>query len=400
MLRSLIDDETLTNVYLFVCDSLRLDTLPPSIRQRGLMVPTIAQGLCTPPSLASLVTGRYPPRHGVEWFGQTLDETRSSLFEIEGIETGFTSMWDDAALADVVGTPPVRTLSDVSEPFLLVEHDHGGHVNYPGYRELSPKRMLRDHIDGTTLRDQYQAGVRESVERFHTRLRTLAHKNLLAETLVIFTSDHGEVLDERGGFVGHRLPACPELCEVPTVFIHPALPGGAVEDGYIRHVDLFPSMHRLLTGDAVPADGVSLVDRSTTTPRSYTHVAVRAPASWRDSAVLSYLDPLYTGSIVWQGDGGYFFNESGRLRSALTAYFEAAESTGSLSAHYHANRPLFDRYQAFHGEIRGNTVLREPTISCTTAQDVATTIRQGMTIDDPHSLSAATETTLRALGYR
>lgn len=395
-----LDDATITNVYIFVCDSLRFDECPAEVCRRGVTVPTIAQGLCTPPSMASLVTGQYPPRHGVEWFGHTLADTPPSLFDIEDIETGFTSMWDDETLAAVVGSPPDRTLSDVTEPFLLVEHDHGGHVNYPDYRDMSPAQMLRDHVDSKTIRTQYRAGIRDSVNRFQQRLRTLTQSNVLAETLVIFTSDHGELLDERGGFIGHQLPACPTLAEVPTVFMHPALPTGTVADGYLRHVDILPTVSQLLTGEPITGDGSSIIDQSTTTPRSYTHVAVRAPPAWRESAVRSHFDPLYTGSIIWQGTGGYFINNSGRLRCALTAYCEATETTGSLSAHYHASRSLFDRYQAFHRELAGDTTFQDPSLSRTTATTIADTIRQGRTIDTPRSVSESTKTTLRALGYR
>lgn len=400
MLDTLATDGTVTNVYLFVCDSLRLDALPERVKERGLTVPTITHGLCTPPSLASLVTGRYPPQHGVEWFGHTLSEPIPSLFDIEGIETGFTSMWDDAALDAVVGNPSTRTLSDITAPFLLIEHDHGGHVNYPGYRELPPKQMLRDHIDVGTVEQHYRSGISESAERFSKRLHQLDEAELLDETLVIFTSDHGELLDERGGFVGHQLPACPELFEVPTVFIHPELPTGTVAEGYIRHVDVEPTIHQLLTDERRSADGVSLVKRPDTTPPSYTHVAVRAPAAWHDSTVLTHFDPLYAGNVVWQGDGGYFCNDSGRLRSALTAYFEAAESTGSLSAHYAPERPLFDRFQAFHRELRGDTVFRDPAMSRTRAAEITAMAHQDKPARAPQALSETTRTALRDLGYR
>lgn len=395
-----LDEQTVTNVYIYVCDSLRYDERPPEVCNRGMTVPTIAQGLCTPPSMASLVTGRYPPNHGIEWFGHTLDDTGRSLFDIEGIESGFTSMWDDAALDAVVGSPPKRTLNDVTEPFLIVEHDHGGHVNYPGYRDISPAHMLRDHLTSDTLREQYRAGIGDSVDRFYERLRELARNDLRDETLVIFTSDHGELLDERGGFVGHRLPACPALMEVPTVFMHPALPTGIVEDGYIRHVDVLPSVSQVLTGEPIAGDGNSVIERSPTTPRSYTHVAVRAPPAWRDTTLLSHFDPLYTGSLIWQGSGGHFINNSGRLRSALTAYCEATETTGSLSAHFQASQPLVDRYQAFHRELKGTTVYREPTMSDATAKAFAASIRQGMTIEPPPPVSESTKATLQALGYR
>lgn len=395
-----LDELTVTNVYIYVCDSLRFDERPAEVCKRGVTIPTIAQGLCTPPSMASLVTGRYPPHHGIEWFGHTLDDTVPTLFDIGGMETGFISMWDDAALAAVVGSPSERTLSDATEPFLIVEHDHGGHVNYPDYRDISPAHMLRDHLTSDTLREQYRAGIHDSIDRFHERLRVLAENDLREETLVIFTSDHGELLDERGGFVGHQLPACPALVEVPTVFIHPALPTGLIEDDYIRHVDIFPTVSQLLTGKSVTGDGVSIIDRPTGRPRSYTHVAVRAPPAWRDSMLLSYLDPLYTGSFIWEGTGGYFVNTSGYLRSALTAYCEATEATGSLSAHYHASRPLSDRYQAFHRELTSDTVCRDPTVGRDTAKTFAASIRQGMAVEPPSAVSASTKETLRALGYR
>jgi len=71
-------------------------------------------------------------------------------------------------------------------------------------------------------------------------------------TLVIFTSDHGELLGEYGGLTGHVRPPCPELVYVPTVFIHPLIKNKKTEESIMRHVDLYKPMGSIyLIPDAI-----------------------------------------------------------------------------------------------------------------------------------------------------
>ena len=76
----------------------------------------------------------------------------------------------------------------------------------------------------------------------------LGDRGLAEETLVIYTSDHGELLGEYG-FFGHTHLATPEIVYVPTTFCHPDLEPSA-EPSLLHHVDLLPTVASVL-GDAV-----------------------------------------------------------------------------------------------------------------------------------------------------
>ncbi|TKX83077.1 DUF229 domain-containing protein, partial [Halorubrum sp. SS5] len=107
------------------------------------------------------------------------------------------------------------------------------HQPYPRYGEMGEQfpELSRSPF---ALRREYRKGVQASAERFLERIGTLKNRGILDETLVIFLSDHGELLGEYGGFYGHILPATPELVHVPCTFIHPSLPTGESVDQLIQ----------------------------------------------------------------------------------------------------------------------------------------------------------------------
>ena len=73
-------------------------------------------------------------------------------------------------------------------------------------------------------------------------LDQLKESGLLDKTLVIITADHGEMLGEDGGPVGHGWAITPELANVPLIVLDPDHPGYHVNQTVGSQVDLLPTI--------------------------------------------------------------------------------------------------------------------------------------------------------------
>jgi phosphoglycerol transferase MdoB-like AlkP superfamily enzyme len=74
----------------------------------------------------------------------------------------------------------------------------------------------------------------------------LSESGLLDNTLVVITDDHGEMLGDQGGQLGHGWAVTPELANVPLIILNPAEPGYRVNRRVGSQVDLLPTMLDLL----------------------------------------------------------------------------------------------------------------------------------------------------------
>jgi len=83
---------------------------------------------------------------------------------------------------------------------------------------------------------------------------------LLDKTIVIITSDHGELLGENGARIGHGWAVNPQLANIPLIVMDPAKHGYHVNRTIGSQVDLLPSILDLL-GIPVP-DGQLYQGRS------------------------------------------------------------------------------------------------------------------------------------------
>lgn len=116
----------------------------------------------------------------------------------------------------------------------------------------------REHV--TRLYDAETRGVDRELGRL---FRALAERGLLANTIVVLLSDHGEELWEHGDFYhGHSLYR--ELCEVPWLIKAPQLEARRVR-GPIGTIDLVPTLKELLQiapeAGVVERDGTSALAR-------------------------------------------------------------------------------------------------------------------------------------------
>ena len=99
------------------------------------------------------------------------------------------------------------------------------------------------------------------VRVFKKRLDIIEKRDLKDDTLIIFLSDHGELLGEYGGLVGHGEVTVPEVVYVPVIFIHPDLPEelNFKNEGVLRHIDLYPTICDIIGKyDKRISDGINL----------------------------------------------------------------------------------------------------------------------------------------------
>jgi arylsulfatase A-like enzyme len=96
--------------------------------------------------------------------------------------------------------------------------------------------------------DLYKAEVESVDERVGFIIRALKQRKLLDHTIIVFTSDHGELFWEHGIW-GHCGSYYKLLVNVPLVFAGPGIPRGKREETIVSHLDLMPTLKELLDVD-------------------------------------------------------------------------------------------------------------------------------------------------------
>jgi hypothetical protein len=81
----------------------------------------------------------------------------------------------------------------------------------------------------------------------------LEESGLLEKTIVIITNDHGEMLGEQGGPIGHGFQLSPELVNTPLIIMDPRKKGYHLNQAIGSQIDLLPTMLDLI-GIPIPAN--------------------------------------------------------------------------------------------------------------------------------------------------
>lgn len=251
------------NVVIIVLDALRADRLgcygheearSPTIDRLAaegvLFQNAVAQCCFTPPAMASLLTGRHVPSHGLLGWEARLPESEITLAEVlhdagyrtaafvflnlitrQGLGQGFEEGAEMVEPADSVFALArwwieERVVVDAPPPFFLLLHCYDVHRPYtpPAPYDTMFGAGYTGTIDGTNetltaiqegritltpedhahLADLYDGEVRYTDDRIGEFLRWLGERRLLDETLVVVTADHGETLGERALLAASR----------------------------------------------------------------------------------------------------------------------------------------------------------------------------------------------------
>lgn len=326
------DVDSVENVVLFVSDGMRYDFLPESVRELGVTARAIAPSTFTASSLPSLLTGQYPATHKVWMFDDQLRE-KPALFRGDRVDVGFDAegVWIRLESSE---KPPLKIhhveteakLADLEPPFVHVVHDIGPHAPY-GFENgvfESTKEFFRTYEKRRTeLTQLYRQDCHNSAERFQNLYDQLAERGLLEETLVVFTSDHGQALGEweNGGRFGHGHPMCPENVDIPVVFMGAGLPAGETYPSLLSGADVLPTVFSAQRGS--PPDEVDGADVWRSVPD--TDRTVRSDV-WQHLELstngFSREVSIYAATSAWNDSGGYVFHRKSRIERLLGVCYD------------------------------------------------------------------------------
>jgi arylsulfatase A-like enzyme len=410
------------NVLLVTLDTTRADRLglygyarPTSPNLDALAAESVVYEVAystsswTLPAHASLFTGKYPKSHGASHdpegplvLAEAIDaphairarsiapseRTLASLLREAGYATGGVvagpwmlgtfglaagfEAWDDAGILNAAGRRAADVtdgalawLEDVHEPFLLFLNYFDPHFPYapPAAWASSflPPGVQPNPRSAAQASDLYDAEILYMDHEFGRLLRALHERGVYDRTLIVVTSDHGELLGERGEW-GHERFLWEPLVRVPLVVRHPGGRGAGtrVRDP-VSIVDIF-SLILDAAGIEVPAGAQGEVP----------------PA--RSRPLLAEVDPIADGptgrwKARWEGRQKTLVNTLGeRYVFDLAADPEEHENLADRDP-ARAERAVRALEQAFQ------------------ALPPAAEAGEGFTIDD------ATREALRALGY-
>ncbi|WP_222920217.1 sulfatase-like hydrolase/transferase [Natrinema sp. SYSU A 869] len=393
------------NVFVYVGDAVRWDAVPDRVTDRAATVRTVSASTHSPSSFASLATGRYAMNHGVVTFDRRLPSDVFRLFDVPGHETRFlNSIFAYAQREHGNAVDPIHTVLDVEppavddplegleSPFVAMERGPGGHAPYGDFAGTASEYFQRrGGADAVTLRDEYRRSVELDIDLFFERLTRLEEARLAEETLVIYTSDHGELLGE-GGELGHSSPMRPELVYVPTAFFHPELPATTVNDAAFHHADLLPTILDVLGVEPTMEQSTGFDGRS----------AARAladeprPCTYENRVLPSSL-PFGSGSLhyegVWDAGGGYAFARTPLPERLLVL---AGKAVASAKRGY-VRRHLPHAFGAYASG--GASEYGEPAFTERKATQLLERVAADSVTGEQVDLSADAEQRLQDLGY-
>ena len=295
------------NVLVYVSDALRIDHLG-CYGARFLNTRTVDEFAAggvrfdqaisaapwTAPSTTSLVTGLYAHHHGYLHWDAELDPTIETVFrafsahgyEVASFVFDRNYLFKDLPEANVGGTS--ESLDGVVEwlrenrdgPFFLYVHSWATHMPYDILHSerqdwLAAKQEVIDGIQSDSasaleaMRERYRQAVeRQSEVLFASLLEELEALGLREETVLVFTSDHGESWGERfaakgdvkGVYHMHGATLYDEIVQLPLILSAPGRLEPAVVSSQVRSVDLVPTLLELAGLPGRETDGVSLLD--------------------------------------------------------------------------------------------------------------------------------------------
>lgn len=270
-----------------------------------------SQATATRPSCPSFMTSLFPTAAGVGLNHETLRDNYVTLAEImqsqgyataaisqnqnagyyNGLHQGFSSLYalekpqGDRSAADVYGKL-ISWLDEIQGRnffvYLHIMDPHGPYQASPPfdawYRQMRPDVdiLVRDPaldpawVDKPTQEGRrllYDGAILQNDHWFERFIDMLSSRGLLENTLIVFMSDHGENLGERGVW-GHAPPGYIQGIRVPLIMRYPEkLPAGIRIKTPVQSLDIMPTILDLagidkdqlvLQGDSL----LSLIDGS------------------------------------------------------------------------------------------------------------------------------------------
>ncbi|PRP91117.1 Sulfatase [Enhygromyxa salina] len=296
-------------------------------------------------------------------------------------------------------------------------------INSAPFTGFSPPSTETEDISTTkpstqaTLLDNFQGGPLTSpydtqYVQFYAYLQTLADSltgdiigamssDLLANTIIIRISDHGEMSQAHGGLREKENTAYRETLNVPVVFSNPQLlayyqqrrggSGGVVLDQLVGHVDLLPTLATIT--------GVPSTAQPAFQGRDYSDLLLGNPDAW------SPYTTTKTGglpAVLFTFDDGFVTNMNpvNHIRCIVTPQYKYAVYYGPGYSKpefefydYSTSAGVAETDNLLAGTVKGNTTVQAPTASTVLVAS------QGWTWQDVHDdlsalmASGSTDTT-------
>lgn len=395
------------SVYIFVSDALRYDAISQRIKRFGHCLKTVSSSTNTCTEFPTMVTGLYPPQHGVQTFSGLINDSDPTIFDL--VDGSCPCYWLPAPIRNSIdsvehyGTLPefFGALEKTRHPFVVMDRDNLTHLPYGhdlvsgldevktqyGYdltpplehdgENLTSDEYLADrgHLP-ERLKREYQLAAEESVRRFENRLNILRDMGLLENTLVIFTADHGEELGEYGRFTHGKTPV-PETIYVPTMFYRDDAEI-SVEGDFMSHTDLFPTIASALDSSiSANGPGYDLFEGAPDERMVFSSITI---ASY-------FGDRVEYGA--WDRNGGYSFSK--RIKDAPAEV-----------GHYirHRNYSWRQTLAVAYGEFkRRNAQFGNPGFTRSEAKTFCEQILEQRVAAGQQTLDEATKEQLQDLGY-
>lgn len=381
------------NIVIFTADSLRWDYLPQSVHTLGVSLKTVSQSTYSPPSFATIATGLYPQQHGVTHWTHRVKDGVSTIFDLNSYKGSFYQHNDVGdRMYDILEVENSQPLSSLEPPFVYLERNMMTHL--PFNKNDSQVKSGEDAncyfervgSDWEKLRSDYRRCTTQVADIFEARINELEDRDLLDETLIIFTSDHGELLGEYGD-VAHTSPACPELVYVPTVLIHPEIDKYALsintETEIIEHTDLVTTIYSALDVPPKQTAGTDLLQDKRKHPFGYNYVNANR---WGKT--------FYAADSLWWRNSGFAFQSNSR--AVRMAYLLYRLLNGWERSSLRRNIPeLLKTY------IRSNEIYGTPPVDVEEAERRLKKFIRNLPErqSEPETLDKSTRESLQELGY-
>jgi arylsulfatase A-like enzyme len=111
---------------------------------------------------------------------------------------------------------------------------------------LKPFQYNSGKLKATSLQREmwkllYEAATTHVEKELGHFIRKLRKWKGWENTILVVTADHGEMLGEHKGIVGHTLTLHDNLIHVPLIIRHPDYPKGQIVEGVVQNLDLYPT---------------------------------------------------------------------------------------------------------------------------------------------------------------
>ena len=309
------------NILIYLVDTLRPDRLgcygyerptSPHIdafaEEATLFENAIGQSSWTRASMASIFTGVWPPTHGTTGWKHQLPQEFDTLAEIldgVGYQTaafvgnpqvtvryGFAQGFDEytrrvkrpSAEYNQMAAEWLDGLTS-EEPWLLYIHTMDPHAPYqppePYLTEFAPndaampswKPRWKWPLEVLPFfSDRYDGEIAQNDSSFGELLQLLRERGFYEDSLIVFTSDHGEEFKEHGRW-RHGANLHVETLNVPLIMKFPRQSSAKRVSKAVQHIDLMPTILGYLDLD-IPqvVQGRNLLDREATDDGIYSHL--------------------------------------------------------------------------------------------------------------------------------